>query len=113
MPGLIKDNEAESAHNEKAQSTQNWACDLSAILPRLAEGAFQADKQKRDACPEKQEVHPGNIPGNWKPGKYQKVAGKRDQAEQKPCPQVPVPSALIHRDNSRLLVSEKWMASPT
>jgi hypothetical protein len=55
-------------------------------LLRLAEGTFQADKQQPNAASEKQEIHPGNIARNRKSVKHKKIAGKRDQAEQRSRP---------------------------
>ncbi len=69
LPGLVKDDEAESAQNQQTEGSQNWARDFSSILLRLTEGAPQADQEQRKAGAEEQEVHPGDVTGDWKPGK--------------------------------------------
>ena len=69
LPGLVKDDEAESAQNQQAEGSQNWARDFSSILLRLTEGAPQAEHEQSEAGDEKKEVYPGHITRDWKPGK--------------------------------------------
>ena len=69
LPGLMKHDEAESAHNHETERTENRARDLSPVLLRLAEGTPQAEHEQSEAGAEKKEVNPGHITRDWKPGK--------------------------------------------
>jgi len=69
LPGLMKHDESESAHNHEAERTENRARDLSVVLLRLAEGTPQAEYEQSEAGAEKKEVYPGHITRDRKPGK--------------------------------------------